>query len=417
MRTALLRIAIALLLASLPASAQSHALFSEIDDIMAALSRITGWEVKQKVRSETQSRAAFAKTIEDGIRGAEKDKDARAIELTLKLFGLVPQDYNLVRESADLLEEQTAAFYDYKKKRLVVLESAANSPVSQDDDDRRVALVHELAHALADQQFGLHRYLEGAKDDDSATARESVVEGQAHWLSWAYMVELATGRIEIPRSLLNQLSSAGATGDGFPELTGAPLYIRESLLFPYTEGMRFQDAVYRRLGRDGLTRVFRDAPLSTQEILHPDGYGDTVRPTRPALPDLDPLLGKESKQWKLLIEGDVGEFDYSAMLRQYGAQTGGREIASHWRGASYAIREHKKTKTPILLHTSEWDSPEAARAFLRSYVSVLRGKWKTFKLGNDTGEEITGSGDPGSFLLRISGSTVECIEGLPAAAH
>jgi hypothetical protein len=416
MRISLARIAIALLLASLPSFAQPPKLFSEIDEILAALSRITGWQVKHKVRSETLSRAAFAKIMEQDVRDAEGDKDAHAAEITLKLFGLVPWDYNLVRESADLMEEQTAAFYDYKKKRLVVLDSPVREEAGpQDEEQQRVALAHELAHALADQQFDLRRYIDGAKEDDAATARQSVIEGQAHWLSWAYMAERTTGRPEVPRALLNQLSDIGATGDEYPELTGAPLYIRESLLFPYSEGMKFQDAAFRKLGQQAFARVFRDAPLSTQEILHPDRYEDEVRPAKPVLAALEPLLGKETKRWKRLVEGDVGEFDYSAMLRQFGSQTAGREIASHWRGGSYAIFENKQTKDALLTHASEWDSPEAARAFLRAYVSTLRGKWKDFRLERDSGNEITGSGDRGDFVLRISGTTVQCIEGLPVA--
>ena len=54
--------------------------------------------------------------------------------------------------------------------------------------------------------------------------------------------------------------------------TQAPLYIRESLTFPYTEGMRFQDAVYRELGPAAFERVFRDPPRSTQHIMHPETY-------------------------------------------------------------------------------------------------------------------------------------------------
>ena len=39
------------------------------------------------------------------------------------MFGLVPQDFNLGRETENLLGEQAAAFYDYKKKRLYIIDS------------------------------------------------------------------------------------------------------------------------------------------------------------------------------------------------------------------------------------------------------------------------------------------------------
>ncbi len=154
---------------------------------------------------------------------------------------------------------------------------------------------------LADQQYGIRKYLGAAKDDDAATARESVIEGQASWLSWAYMSEQSGGRAEVPSALLDELSEVGATGDDFPVLERTPLYLRESLTFPYTEGMRFQDSIYRKLGSAAFDRLFQDPPLSTQEILHPEAYSDMLRPTRPALP-------KPMKDMRLLMSGDVGEF-------------------------------------------------------------------------------------------------------------
>ncbi len=366
--------------------------------MLASLSKITGWKVKRKVPSQILPRAEFARMVQDGVAAAERDKETRAAELTLKMFGLVPWDYKLAQESADLIEEQAAAFYDTRKKKLFVLDNIPDGP------EQRVALAHELAHALADQQFGIEKYLNAAKDDDAFTARESVIEGQASWLSWAYMAEQAGGRPEVPRQLLDELADVGATGDNFPVLERTPLYIRESLTFPYTEGMKFQDAIYRKLGVAAFDQVFRDAPLSTQEILHPETYADALRPTHPVLP-------KQSSV-RLLAEGDVGEFDFSALLRQYGSDADGR-LSSEWRGGTYRLYEHKKTKAPLLLHVSEWSSPQAAQAFFQAYAGVLRHKWPRMAVRSESGGEISGTGERGDFLLRISGASVLSVEGIP----
>jgi hypothetical protein len=174
--------------------------------------------------------------------------------------------------------------------------------------------------------------------------------------------------------------------------------------------MKFQDAVYRKLGKSAFTRVFRDAPLSTQEILHPDSYEDTISPTRPKLPK-DPI-GRDSKELRKLLDGDVGEFDYSAILRQYLPEAESAEVATHWRGGAYALYEYKKTKSPLLIHASEWDSPRAAKDFLRLYLAVLRAKWKHMEIRSQTDTEITGTGDRGDFSLRIDGAIVQSVEGI-----
>ncbi|MEO5923872.1 MAG: hypothetical protein ABIR70_08610 [Bryobacteraceae bacterium] len=393
---------VCLLLLSITASAQtgSAALFSQVDGMLASLSKITGWKVKRPVPSEILTKAQFTKLVEEGVADSEGSKDTRAAELTLKMFGLVPWDFNLARGSADLIEEQAAAFYDTKKKRLFVLESTANS------QEQRLALAHELAHALADQQYNLRKYLEAAKEDDASTARESVIEGQASWLSWAYLAEQSGGRPEVPAALLDELAEVGASGDAYPVLERTPLYLRESLTFPYNEGMRFQDSLYRKIGTAAFDRLFQDPPLSTQEIIHPEAYADAVRPSRPVLP-------KPMKNMKMLVSGDVGEFDYSAILRQVTTDDLGRKVAAEWRGGSYGLYEHKATKSPYLVHVSEWSSPEAARDFFRLYEEAMRTKWKRMDVRTSSDSEITGSGDPGDFVLRISGASVQSFEGIP----
>ena len=385
----------------------TNAIFSQVDDILQTLSDITGWRVQRTVPAEILSKDNFRQMVEEGVKDAEGDKETRAAEIALKMFGLVPQDFNLAQESGDLLAEQAAAFYDYKKKRLFVLDS------TKADNEQLIALAHELAHALADQQHPLQKFIRDADGDEQSTARQAVIEGQATWLSWAYLSKKAGGRGEVPPALVDRLAEgAGASGDDFPVFSQAPLYIRESLTFPYTEGMRFQDAVYRDLGPAAFERVFRDPPRSTQHIMHPETYLAGRMPTMPVLPRLEVAVGKEARHFRILTDGDVGEFDYSVLLRQYIGEAEGREAATHWRGGVYRLYEHKKEKYPVLAHSSEWDSPAAARTFFDLYQRVLRAKWKKLEIATSSGTEVSGTGDDGRFSLRLDGVTVHSIEGI-----
>ena len=363
----------------LPRHPQHRPIFSQVDQILRTLSDITGWKVQRTVPAEILAKDKFTKMVEEGVKDAEGSKETRAAEIALKMFGLVPQDFNLAQESGDLLAEQAAAFYDYKKKRLFVLDSTKN------DNEQIIALAHELAHALADQQHPLQKFISDADGDEESTARQAVIEGQASWLSWAYLSKKAGGRGEVPPALVDRLADgAGASGDDFPVFSQAPLYIRESLTFPYTEGMRFQDAVYRELGPAAFERVFRDPPRSTQHIMHPQTYLAGLMPTKPVLPRLEEWAGNEARHFRILADGDVGEFDYGVLLRQYIGETEGREAAAHWRGGVYRLYEHKKAKYPVLAHSSEWDSPEAARTFFELYQRVLQAKWKKLEIASSS---------------------------------
>ena len=54
--------------------------------------------------------------LEKRMKEAASPEEIRVEELTLKKFGLVPQDFDLAKNTVDLLTEQAAAFYDFHKR-------------------------------------------------------------------------------------------------------------------------------------------------------------------------------------------------------------------------------------------------------------------------------------------------------------
>lgn len=387
---------------SAPAQQKPSALFQEVDEMTSALSEITGWPIRRKVPAKIITKEAFRHQVESRMKGSSNNKEVHAEEVTLKMFGFIPQDFDLAKETVDLVSEQAAAYYDYSKKRLFVLDSTSEG------SEQRVALVHELAHALADQQHPLGKYLhKGSPDDDASTAREAVMEGQATWLTWAYVSKRNGGKAEVAPDMIEKLTdnSTGSSSD-FPVFAKEPLYLRESLVFPYDEGMKFQDAVYHKLGKKSFDEIFTRPPLSTQQILHPGTYIENEKPEDPEPPSLD------KKKFRVLNDGSVGELDHSMLLRQFVGEKEGRAAASKWRGGAFRLYENKRDKYPVLTYISEWSTPEAARQVFTLYQRVMKGKWKEMKVSERTPDHVFGTGDSGRFELRVSGTTVTSTEGL-----
>src|ERR1700680_2729122 len=258
-----------LLLIAFPPLARPQSLFSEIPSRQEGLSSIPGLAFTHHVPYALMTKDQLRRDFEQRIKASIKPADLRAEELTLKLLGLVPADFDLRQNTIDLLTEQAAAFYDYNKKKLFVLEETGEGGAEE-----RIALVHELAHALADQHFHLAKYVhEGMRSDDGATARMAVMEGQASWLMAAYLSKQAGGGPEVPPAILELMTqSIQASAEEYPVFSKAPLYIRESLTFPYAKGMLFQNEIYRNLGRESFSEIFRHPPVSTQQIRHPELY-------------------------------------------------------------------------------------------------------------------------------------------------
>jgi hypothetical protein len=332
----------------------------------------------------------------------------RAEELTLKLLGLIPPEFDLRQNTVDLLTEQAAAFYDYNKRKLYVLEGSGAGA------EERMALVHELAHALADQHFPLRKYIrEGLQSDDGSTARLAVMEGQASWLMAAYLSKLSGGPAEVPDGVLQLMTNTiGGSAAQYPVFSKAPPYIRESLVFPYSDGMLFQNAVFKKLGREAFSEVFQRAPASTQQIIHPDRY---LAHSVPAVPD--PPAVAAPREMRKLAEGSLGEFDFRVLLSQYTSKDEGEHASAHLAGGSYTLFEYKHDKLPVLAFASTWDSEESAGKYLALYRRVLEGKWKEPGIASQTSTEIAGHGDSGYFRAWREGASVYHLEGLQSPVH
>lgn len=382
------------------------ALFSEIEKMSADLEEITGLKFSRKVPSALINKDQLRKFLNDRIDEAMKPADLRAEELTLKMLGLVPRDFDLRSETVDLLTEQAAAFYDYHKKKLFILEGEGGG-------GGPIALVHELAHALADQNFHLEKYIkENGLSDDSATARMAVMEGQATWLMTAYMQKTMGGKPEVPEAVLGMMSQmVEGSATQYEVFSKAPLYIRESLIFPYTGGLTFQDAVFRKLGRKAFSEVFEQPPVSTQQVIHPEKYLAHQEPRFPALPRM-----AEEKQFRKLADGTLGEFDYRAMLEPAGGRDAARALAAHLQGCRYVLLEHKSERYPVLSFASAWDSPDQAKAFFELYRLAIQKKSTAFEPDADAGAAgvLTGRDDAGFFKVTLLEDRVESIEGLRA---
>jgi hypothetical protein len=377
----------------------------QIPEISRQLAEITGLPLRRPVPCSVIDKQQVNAFLKQRLKEEASPEEIRAEELTLKKFGLVPADFDLAASTVDLLTEQAAAFYDYNKRRLFL--TGSTSEELQD-----TVLAHELAHALADQNFHLARYIkQGRKSDDGSTARLSVMEGQATWLMYEYKARRLGQTLVGNQALAASLAGAADSGPGeFPVFEKAPLYLRRSLVFPYLEGMVFQDAVLERDHQRGFAEVFTDAPVSTQQILHPEKYFANVKPTEPDLPD--PQL---PRGYKGLVRGELGELEHGILLEQYVGKPQAQEIAPHWRGCNFELRENKKAARVVLLYAVEWDDEASAARYFALYRQVLAKKWKHMTVDTEAADHIAGAGDDGRFKLRRAGAIVTSVEGMDPA--
>jgi hypothetical protein len=385
---------------------RARKLCAEANSIAVELTRISGMKLHRAVPCDFITKEKINQFLQKRVKEVAKPDEIRAEELTLKKFGLVPQDFDLAKSTIELLTEQAAAFYDYDRKKLFITESTPS-------ETQEPVLAHELSHAIADQNFNLGRFIkQGRQSDDGAAARLAVMEGQATWLMSEFLARNTGQSLKDSPALVAMMSNMSEAGAGqYPVFESAPLYERATLLFPYTKGMLFQNAVFEREGVASFASVFRSPPISTQQILHPEKYFARTRPSQPALPDI-PLRG-----YKALVGGSLGELEHSILLEQFGGKERASALAPHWRGSTFQLMENKKAARVVLLYAAEWDSDESAREYFTAYREALGKKWKVMSVGAESADSCTGSGDDGRFELRRRGAIVTSVEGLDPAIH
>jgi len=345
--------ALLLIAADLPSQAA-------IDRVTADLAAITGFRLKRRVRVSKLTREDLERDLNTRVMKKIDPKEIRADELTLQWLGFVAPGFDLKKTSVDLIAEQAAAYYDYKRKKLVLLEN----PLDEFDES---LLAHELAHALADQTFRLGRYMDRGEGDDAELARQAVVEGQATWLMTEFGLRREGRSLKDSPSALPSGSSTDAqVAARFPVLEKSPLFLRVNLLFPYWEGARFQHAVFERLGAAGFNTVFKTPPVSSRQILHPETYFAREAPEKAGLPLA------QTKGWKILNTGSLGEIDHLIVFKQ-NAEAGAEGLAAAWRGGTYEVRE-RGTVCCLVRYASIWKDAASAASAQAAWERHLQAK-------------------------------------------
>ena len=155
-------------------------------------------------------------------------------------------------------------------------------------DEQKPVLAHELTHALQDQHSDLEKWNDQTPDDVSTnsagdtdhlakdeldTARDAVAEGQATAVMMDYILKPMGKSLVKDPEVMDFVKQQMAGSDSSPVLARAPLLLSESLLFPYREGLSFEQDVWMDKGRAAAFAGALDRPpTSTWEIINPREY-------------------------------------------------------------------------------------------------------------------------------------------------
>jgi hypothetical protein len=172
-----------------------------------------------------------------------------------------------------------------------------------------------------------------------------------------------------------------------PVMARAPLLLSESLLFPYREGLSFEQHLWMDQGQAAaFAKVLDNPPSSSWEIINPREYEKHHVPAVPLLPDIHPLVDKLYKPYDI---GQVGQLDVRILTELFGGDGASRNLTPAWNGGLYwagqlrsatSPAELGATKSLALLYLAAWRNPASAQAFAKLYADSLGRKYSGLKV-------------------------------------
>ncbi len=319
--------------------------------IEASVSQIRGLEPKEPVVTTLLTRDQLQQRVENDLLEEYTAEDAHNDTLVLSSFDFLDRDFDMFSFIRSLYSEQIAGFYDPETNEFVV--------VSEDDTldaGEQLTHAHEFVHALQDQHFNLDFLDDENLDADASTALTALAEGEATQVETQYIL---SGNINLGDLLLTALDALDS-----PVLNSAPPVIADSLMFPYTAGQEFVQALTDQGDYAAVDAAWANPPQSTEQILHPDRYlaGD-----EPQLVTLPPLTGTLGAGWTLVDEDVFGEF----MLREYlQQQLNGDQVdtaVTGWGGDKYATYYNEADDALVTVLRITWDTAQNSTEFAALY--------------------------------------------------
>ena len=142
--------------------------------------------------------------------------------------------------------------------------------------------------------------------------------------------------------------------------------------------------------------------------MHPVRYFEKVAPASTDLP-------KPVKHTKPVIAGAMGELETRILLEQYAGADLAGQLGPKLKGSNYRIDETKPDRRLTLVYASEWSDDEAASQYFDAYRKVLRGKWKSLAIGDQSADRFSGKSEDGYFVVTRNGKRVLSEEGFAEA--
>ena len=267
----------------------------------------TGYSFRHPVSARFLNDKEFNKlVVNDAADLSTDDKQYYAdLDALLRTLGLANGSFDSFSGLNDLSSGNTLAYYSPTDREMVIRSDAAALKGGELSASLRAVVVHELAHALQDQEFGLARIDRRHTTSEESVAMTAILEGHANAAENMYVEENFDDKeLELYQK---DTTSSDTKVKSIPEVLSA----QQSA--PYVFGPTFIAALKQK-GQQAITDVFlKKQPRSLAQIILPSKYFAGEEPT-----EIEPPVVPSKNEYAL--SDQLNQLDiYFILVRALGA--------------------------------------------------------------------------------------------------
>lgn len=353
---------------------------------MARIEVVRDLNYERPVDVTIVNRSEYREQYVDRVTGPTRPEWENQIWRGLFIIG---QDRDATEVLDDAFGGSVQGFYEPGRNSIVIVSDSETPTV------RKSTLIHELTHALQDQQFGLAF---GQETRDQQAAYDTLIEGEAELVPKLYLdrcgSEWSCVRPEVDASQASDLDRG----------------IAQIITQPYRQGVGFVEHLKADGGWEAVNDAHENPPESTAQTISPERYpGDT--PQNMTIPD------RSSADWDRFDhqpEGDtLGVVSIFAMFESNGIiqpdQPGTYEhpVTTGWEGDRFV--PYRADGDFGYVWEIAWDSNSNAAQFADAYRELL-DEHGGLERGIDS-YVIENGPYAGAYRLTVDGDTVRIVSG------
>ncbi len=328
--------------------------------------QIRGWGKPEAITVEYKDRVSFGEFLRKEL---ERDfsQEIRVNEgFVMKWLGVVNQEADYLESMLNSEISSIAGLYDPKTKTILIGDWLP--PYFAE-----IVLVHELAHAFQDKNYGIEQFSDRQHTRDNfdlAFARQSLIEGDATAVMLEYILNKDDKKLQDLEDVFVLLE------DKFLKQSQ---YAKQNILYNiYGYGARFIQSYLRQFNWNEISTIYKTPPVSMEEVMHPHKYVGREIAGENSLPVLKDSI-TVPEPWKKIHETTLGEFTLLLSLSSLLDKQLVDRSVSGWQDDRLMVYENDRGDR-LIRFVSSWDTIEDALEFADGQKQWFRKKYPGFTL-------------------------------------